>query len=55
VLRLVERAGSIANRDVRAALGLSLNGASHLLRAMVREGLLTRTGPTPKETRYQKA
>jgi ATP-dependent DNA helicase RecG len=55
VLRLVDRAGSIANRDVRAALGLSLNGASHLLRAMVREGLLTRTGPTPKETRYESA
>jgi ATP-dependent DNA helicase RecG len=55
VLEMVEGAGSIANREVRAALGLTLNGASHLLRAMVREGLLSRTGPTPKETRYEKA
>jgi ATP-dependent DNA helicase RecG len=55
VLGLLKRTDSIANRDVRAALGLTLNGASHLLRAMVREGLLTRIGPTPKATRYQKA
>ncbi len=54
VLGLLKRTDSIANRDVRAALGLTLNGASHLLRAMVREGLLTRIGPTPKATRYQK-
>jgi ATP-dependent DNA helicase RecG len=54
VLALVDAQGSVANRDVRTLLGLSLNSASHLLRAMVREGSLNRIGLTPKAARYQR-
>ncbi len=52
VLEMVGRLGSIANRDVRAALGLTLSQASHLLRTMLKTGLLERGGDTPRDARY---
>jgi DNA-binding IclR family transcriptional regulator len=45
--------GSVANRDVRAALGLNLSQASHLLRMLNKDGLLERVGETPREARYE--
>jgi DNA-binding transcriptional ArsR family regulator len=54
VLALVDAQVSVANRDVRMLLNLSLNSASHLLRAMVKEGSLERIGLTPKEARYRR-
>ena len=50
----MDRLGSVANRDVREVLGVGLNAAGHLLRAMVREGLLVKTGANPKSTRYER-
>jgi ATP-dependent DNA helicase RecG len=53
VLDMARSLGSVANRDVRAALGLNLSQASHMLRTLNKEGLLERTGETPREARYQ--
>jgi ATP-dependent DNA helicase RecG len=53
VLEMARRHGSIANRDVRAALGLNLSQASHLLRTLCKAGTLERVGDTPRESRYQ--
>jgi ATP-dependent DNA helicase RecG len=53
VIELTENLGSVANRDVRALLNINLSQASHLLRVMTREGLLVRTGDTPRATRYE--
>jgi ATP-dependent DNA helicase RecG len=53
VIETVEHLGSVANRDVRALLGVNLSQASHLLRVMTKEGLLVRTGDTPRATRYE--
>jgi ATP-dependent DNA helicase RecG len=53
VLEMARTHGSIANRDVRAALGLNLSQASHLLRTMCKSGLLERIGGTPRDSRYQ--
>ena len=53
ILELAGALGSVANRDVRAALELNLSQASHLLRTLVRDGQLERIGQTPRETRYQ--
>ena len=53
VLDLARALGSVANRDVRAVLDLNLSQASHLLRTLVKDGQLERTGETPRETRYQ--
>jgi ATP-dependent DNA helicase RecG len=52
VIELVENLGSVANRDVRALLGINLSQASHLLRVMTKDGLLERTGDTPRAMRY---
>jgi ATP-dependent DNA helicase RecG len=53
VLEMARGMGSVANRDVRAALGLNLSQASHLLRTLNKEGLLERVGDTPREARYE--
>ena len=53
VLELARKLGSVANRDVRAALDLNLSQASHLLRTLLKDGQLERIGETPRETRYQ--
>ena len=53
VLELARALGSVANRDVRAALELNLSQASHLLRTLVKDGQLERTGDTPRDTRYR--
>jgi ATP-dependent DNA helicase RecG len=52
VLEVARALGSVANRDVRLALGLNLSQASHLLRTMQQAGLLLKTGDSPRETRY---
>jgi DNA-binding IclR family transcriptional regulator len=52
VIELTENLGSVANRDIRALLGINLSQASHLLRVMTKDGLLSRTGETPRATRY---
>jgi ATP-dependent DNA helicase RecG len=52
VLEVVRALGSVANRDVRLALGLNLSQASHLLRTMQQAGLLAKIGDSPRETRY---
>ena len=53
VLELARKLGSVANRDVRAALNLNLSQASHLLRTLLKDGQLERIGETPRDTRYQ--
>lgn len=52
VLEMARSLGSVANRDVRLALGLNLSQASHLLRTMQQAGLLLKTGESPRDTRY---
>ncbi len=52
VLEIAKTLGSVANRDVRQALGLNLSQASHLLRTMHQAALLEKTGESPRDTRY---